>query len=123
MAVVTANKAALWVDSRYFIQAAEQLDTNYWILMKTGESGVPSIEAWLAQELTANPQVVAASAKFVSISSWQNRERILKQSGIEFKNSETDLIDLIWPADERPPKPSGTIEIHSLEFAGNKNFY
>ena len=106
MAVVTANKAALWVDSRYFIQAAEQLDTNYWILMKTGESGVPSIEAWLAQELTANPQVVAASAKFVSISSWQNRERILKQSGIEFKNSETDLIDLIWPADERPPKPS-----------------
>ena len=73
--------------------------------------------------LTANPQVVAASAKFVSISSWQNRERILKQSGIEFKNSETDLIDLIWPADERPPKPSGTIEIHSLEFAGNKNFY
>lgn len=34
-AVVTANKAALWTDGRYFLQADEELDCN-WILMKAG---------------------------------------------------------------------------------------
>ncbi len=34
-AVITADKALLWTDTRYFIQAGEQLDEN-WILMKEG---------------------------------------------------------------------------------------
>jgi Xaa-Pro aminopeptidase len=65
--VVTKDKAAVWTDSRYFIQAEAQLDKTYWTLMKSGEKEVPSIENWLASELRADA-VVAATAKFVSIS-------------------------------------------------------
>lgn len=35
-AVITTDKAALWTDGRYFLQAEKQLDEN-WILMKDGE--------------------------------------------------------------------------------------
>lgn len=34
-AVVTLTSAAVWTDSRYYLQADEQLDCN-WLLMKTG---------------------------------------------------------------------------------------
>ena len=38
-AVVTLNSAALWTDSRYYLQADEQMDCN-WLLMKSGVNGV-----------------------------------------------------------------------------------
>lgn len=38
-AVVTLDRAALWTDSRYYLQAENQLDCN-WILMKSGYSDV-----------------------------------------------------------------------------------
>ena len=34
-AIVTADKAALWTDGRYFLQAQLEMDSN-WILMKDG---------------------------------------------------------------------------------------
>ena len=39
-AVVTANKAVLWTDGRYYLQADQQLDCH-WILMKSGQPQVP----------------------------------------------------------------------------------
>ena len=65
-AVVTMNKAALWTDSRYFIQGEQQLDPKYWILMKSGLAGVPRISKWLAAELQKD-DTVCQSAKFTSI--------------------------------------------------------
>ena len=41
------EKAALWTDGRYFLQAEEQLDPNNWTLMKQGQKDVPSITEWL----------------------------------------------------------------------------
>lgn len=38
-AVVTLNSAAMWTDSRYYLQADEQMDCN-WLLMKTGDRTV-----------------------------------------------------------------------------------
>ena len=34
IAVVTKNKAALWTDSRYYLQAEMQLNKQFWTLMK-----------------------------------------------------------------------------------------
>jgi Xaa-Pro aminopeptidase len=36
-AIVTENKACLWTDGRYHLQAESQLDSN-WTLMKDGMS-------------------------------------------------------------------------------------
>ncbi len=50
-AVITADEAKLWVDGRYFIQAAEQLEGTTVDMMKMGEPGIPTIEKYLADTL------------------------------------------------------------------------
>lgn len=45
-AVVTKDKAALWTDGRYFLQAEKQLNSS-WDLMRAGNMGVPTPSQWL----------------------------------------------------------------------------
>lgn len=47
-AIVTAEKAALYTDGRYFAQAAEELDGN-WQLMRDGLPETPTQVKWLRQ--------------------------------------------------------------------------
>lgn len=49
IAIVTLNSAALSTDSRYFLQAEDQLDGN-WILLKQGVSGYPDWVSWMIGE-------------------------------------------------------------------------
>jgi len=51
--VITANKAGLWTDSRYFLQAEEQLKDSGIDLYKTTLPETPEIDDWIASELTA----------------------------------------------------------------------
>ena len=53
--VVTADRAMLWTDSRYFLQAAQELDGTGIELMKDGLPETPSIAQWLCANLTAAP--------------------------------------------------------------------
>ncbi len=45
VAVITRDKALLWTDGRYFLQATQQLSSS-WKLMRIGED--PPLESWLA---------------------------------------------------------------------------
>lgn len=56
-ALILENIAALWTDSRYYIQAEKQLDNETWTLMKSGQPNVLSIEDFLAENLPANSRV------------------------------------------------------------------
>lgn len=49
--VVFADKAALFTDGRYFIQAGKELQGSEITLMKTGEPGVPTVKEYVAEEL------------------------------------------------------------------------
>jgi len=60
--VVTLDKAGLWTDSRYFLQAGEQLKDSSIELFKMGVPGVPTIEGFLASELPAGAVVGADGA-------------------------------------------------------------
>ena len=44
--MVTSDKALLWTDGRYHLQASEQLD-HQWTLMKQGLPNVPSLIEWV----------------------------------------------------------------------------
>ena len=46
VAVVAKEKALLWTDGRYHLQASQQLDSN-WTLMKQGVPNVPTLTEWL----------------------------------------------------------------------------
>ena len=47
IAVVTMKEACLWVDGRYFVQAAVQLQGTSVKMMKMGQEGVPSVAGYL----------------------------------------------------------------------------
>lgn len=55
-AVVTKDKAALWTDGRYFLQAEKQLSSS-WILMRAGNLGVPTASEWLNDVLAPGGRV------------------------------------------------------------------
>lgn len=55
--VVTLHKAGLWTDSRYFLQAEEQLQGSAITLYKEGLPDTPSPEQWLAAELQAGDAI------------------------------------------------------------------
>lgn len=42
------------------------------------------------------------------------------ESEIEMVAEETNLVDLVWPTEERPPYPQQPIYIHEIQFAGMK---
>lgn len=47
--VITYNKAALWTDGRYYLQAEEQLSVSNIELMKMGQKNVDTIEQYLTK--------------------------------------------------------------------------
>ena len=50
-AVITKEKAGLWTDGRYFIQAEKELSGSGIVLYRSGEPGVDTIEQFLEKEL------------------------------------------------------------------------
>ena len=55
--VVTLDKAGLWTDSRYFLQAAEQLENTGITLFKERLPETPSIVEWLGCVLNSEDNV------------------------------------------------------------------
>ena len=110
-AVITKNAAALWTDSRYFIQAAKQLEGSSFQLMKEGVAGTPTIIEWLESELEKG-DTVAFVGEMVSISQfeeWTITEKLTLQA-VE------DPFDYLWR--ERPTDESNPMRIHYEHLAG-----
>ena len=60
--VVTPAEALLWADSRYFIQAANQLEGTGIKLMKEGLPATPGIADYLVQNLVSNSKLMPTSS-------------------------------------------------------------
>lgn len=96
--VVLPDRAALWTDGRYFLQAAEQLTGSTIELMRMGQPGAPAIGAFLAQHLPEGG-VLGFDGRTVSSSFAGTLEKALEAKHIRFAGGE-DLVDAVWP--DRP---------------------
>lgn len=116
-AVVTLRSAALWTDSRYFIQAEEQLRGSEFVLMRQGMPETPSVAQWIAQELdAAGVTEVAVDGMVYTESAVRRLAEELRQAGGYTLRTNLDPLKQIWH--ERPPMPMSPVEIHPLEYAG-----
>ena len=113
-AVVTTDQAALWTDSRYFIQATEQLAGTGFELMKEKIEGTPTIAEWLGSVL---PQgcVVAVDAWVNTTSEVESLSNELKAYGLTLR-TDIDPYAEIWT--DRPAIPKSKAFIQGLEYAG-----
>lgn len=97
-AIITKNEARLWTDGRYFIQAAAELKGTTVELMKMGEPGVPTLDAYVESTL-GKGEVLGFDGRVVSMGEGSNYEAIASKNGASIKY-ECDLIDEIW--EDRP---------------------
>ena len=95
--VVTADHAGLWTDSRYFIQAVEQLDRTGVELHKTRLPDSVSIPDWLFEHAS----VVAVDGLCQSVSAVQEIKTALGEEGEVVEVP--DLLECLWEG--RPAVP------------------
>ena len=112
--VVTDKEALLWVDSRYFLQGAQQIEGTGIILMKDGLPETPSITEYLCEHL-AKGDKVGINGMLMSIDETASLRSRLNAAGIEL-DVDFDPIDRIWA--DRPSLPSDKIFVHDEKYAG-----
>lgn len=114
LAVVTQERAALWTDSRYWLQAENELTGSPYELMREGETGVPDPYAWLQTVLCQSEAVQGSVCCPGDVLSAQMRAEA-SQAGIDLQPGD-DAFDSLWQ--ERPALPQGNIEVQPLQYAG-----
>jgi Xaa-Pro aminopeptidase len=111
--VVTNNKSLLWTDSRYFIQAEEELKNTGITLMKDRLPDSVLFDDWLCSELD-NGSVVGVDGQSLSTTEALSLESKLNANGIGLETTR-DLLAEIWK--KRPLQPDLPAYEHTYEYA------
>ena len=119
IAVVTLKSAALWTDSRYFIQAEEQLKGTEFQLMKRKVDGTPTIREWISGELTdMRDKGIGVDGSVTSVADVEQlKEEVKRRGGITVRTN-FDPLQRIWKG--RPAIPQNPVVIQPIEFAGEE---
>ena len=111
--VVTLDKALLWTDSRYYLQAGIELEDSGIELMRESDVDCPSIAEWLT--VNGSGLTVGLNPEMFSVNDFQAWKGQLADAGIEIKS--IDLIKPLW-TDGRPAIPQDKLYPYSADFAG-----
>jgi Xaa-Pro aminopeptidase len=112
--VITHDHAGLWTDSRYFIQAEEQLKGSPVELHKLGIPHTPEHLEWLQDNLPAGSKV-GLDGRLFSVGQVRKMAKHFydKKIGLD---THCDLVGQIWR--DRPPLPQTPVFEHDIIFAG-----
>ena len=111
--VVTETASALWVDGRYFVQAAHQLEGSEIVLQKMGVEGVPTLLEYLTAAL-GEGQVLAVDGMVTATSTIKELQAALAKKGASVKS--VDLVEGNWP--DRPAVPASEAFLLDEVYAG-----
>ena len=110
--VITMDKAFLWTDSRYYLQAGVELEGSTIELMRESDIDCPSVIDWLCTNIQGivgmNPKMYSAN----TFAAWQAQ---FADAGIGVQS--IDLIAPLW-TEGRPAIPQDVLYPYSADFAG-----
>lgn len=112
MAVVLKEKAALFVDGRYTLQALNQVDTNsFQICSLVDESPCAWTRKHLeyGQKIFYDPWLHTHNDKI-------RAQKVCEAVGASFVRAPQNLIDTLWA--DRPSPPNAPVQIHDTIYAG-----
>lgn len=112
--VVLLDKAGLWTDGRYFIQAANQLAGSGIDLMKQGQEDTPSIEEYIVTNLTQG-SVVGFDGRVMNVNDANKYKQAFMMHDIKMV-TDKDLVGRIW--DDRPALPCTETFHYDEKYAG-----
>ena len=90
--LVTKDKAFLWTDGRYFLQAEKELKGSGILLQKSGEPNVPTVFEYLAQTLPAG-STIGMDGKVMALNSFAQFNSSLPDMKFVI---DRDLIGEMW---------------------------
>ncbi|MBQ7258940.1 MAG: aminopeptidase P family protein [Paludibacteraceae bacterium] len=117
--VVTLDRALLWTDSRYYLQAGIELKDSTIELMRESDIDCPSVVDWLKESLP-QPSLKGGSSvglnpEMWSVDDFKAMKERLADTGIGVKS--IDLIKPIW-TEGRPAIPADKLYPYSADYAG-----
>lgn len=117
--VVTLDRALLWTDSRYYLQAGIELKDSTIELMRESDIDCPSVVDWLKESLPQPSRKggnsVGLDPEMWSVDDFKAMKERLADTGIGVKS--IDLIKPIWTED-RPAIPADKLYPYSADYAG-----
>ena len=113
-AVVTATEAGLWTDSRYFLQAEEQLRGSGCKLYRLKIEGTPSVGEYLRDSL-GEGSTVGFDGRLFAEAEIEDLKSILGTKHISMMST-PDPMDDIWT--DRPEMPAGKAYVLDTRYAG-----
>lgn len=117
-AVISKDKAILWTDGRYFIQAAKELENSQVELYKAGLEGVPSVVDYICSNINEN-DIVAIDGRCVD----DRYAGILRERLVQKKAKlklDVDFVGIIW--NERPRLKSEKVYELDIKYTGEKRY-
>ena len=113
-ALITMDEACLWVDGRYYVQAAAQLKDSTVTMMKMGQEGVPSLRAYLEDKMPEGG-CLGFDGRVVNAAEGLALEEMLRERGARISYGE-DLAGMIWQ--ERPELSAEPAWVLDERYAG-----
>ena len=105
--VVTIDRALLWTDSRYYLQAGIELKNSTIELMRESDVDCPSVVDWLSENVQGlvgvNPEMFSVN----DFADWKEKAEL----------KSIDLIKPLW-VEGRPVIPQDKLVPYSADFAG-----
>lgn len=115
--VVTKNQAGLWTDSRYFLQAAKQLEGTDITLYKEMLPETPNITEFLSKNLLSG-ESVGIDGKMFSVLQVEQMRNELAKYNLQL-TTVGDPLASIWH--DRPTMPESQAFIYSIDYAGKNS--
>ena len=111
-AVITLEKALLWTDSRYYLQAESELQGTTVELMRESDIDCPTIPEWLCKNVQG---AVAVNPEMYSVNGYRALKATLEEGGLSLVS--IDLISPLW-TEGRPAIPTSLLYEYEEKYTG-----
>ncbi|MGZ3310560.1 MAG: aminopeptidase P family protein [Xanthobacteraceae bacterium] len=111
-AIVLPQAAAVFVDGRYTLQAAKQVDRKAWSIEPLAD---PPPESWLTSHLKAGDRLGFDPWLHTSAAA-ERLAAACARAGAELVAVDSNPLDAVWT--ERPAPPLGAVTVHGTQFSG-----
>ncbi|GLK67961.1 aminopeptidase P family protein [Hansschlegelia plantiphila] len=110
--IVLPQKAALFVDGRYTVQARAQVDPAAFAAVNVADS---SPADWL-RDNAASGQRIGYDPTLHTLDGFERFEKAAKAAGVELIPLDANPVDALWA--DRPAPPLSAVSLHDESFAG-----
>jgi Xaa-Pro aminopeptidase len=115
LAIVLADRAAIFIDGRYTLAVRAQVDTDAFVPHQIPEE---SPETWIAENLPKGGKL-GFDPWLVTVDGHDRFARACQRAGGDFVPVDSNPVDSVWR--DRPPPPLAPVLPHPDEFAGESS--